>query len=150
MATAGGPRNIGFVLIKVCLPFEVKGCIFLFDCASSICFDGLIATILDSGEPWNGAIGCFYFKKFEQRLNLSFVISIVSCSLMPWIPSWELRGTKIFGSVFLLGEVDFYFQSGEAEAEQFPPDWWFSVRGVSLDDEDFDESIDLLNLKWLV
>ena len=117
MARAGGPRNIGFVLIKVCLPLfeEVNGFIFLFDCASSICFEGLIATILESGEPWNGAIGCFYFKKFEQRLNLSFVI--ISCSLIPYIPSWELLGTKIFGSVFLFGEVDLFCQSGDGEAE---------------------------------
>ena len=57
------------------------------------------------------------------------------------MPSWELRGTNILGSVLFLGETDFCFQRGDAEDN-------FGVDEVSVMvsfEVDLEESSDLLN-----
>ena len=109
-----------------------------------------MATIFESGELCSNDMagaGYFCFKKFEHRLNLSFVMSASwCCSWSPWMPSCELRGTKILGSVLFFGDTDFCFQRGEAEDN-------FGVDEVSVMvsfEVDLDESRDLLNLKWLL
>ena len=140
--------NMGLVFMSACFP--LNWFIFLVCWASNMCLDGLIATIFESGELYSYAMagaGYFYFKKFEHRLNLSFVMTASwCCSWSPCMPSCELRGTKILGSVLFFGDTDFCFQRGEAEDN-------FGVDEVSVMvsfEVDLDESRDLLNLKWLL